>query len=243
MSSGKFAVNLVVLEVYSRAIAAVRGLNEMQTKQLSGALSHAFASNGGFISADAIRNITSTEVGQSRDGSGGSGGRLSGGEWWQPSGSSSSASSSGAGASRGEDPYFGSSPTFSPGGQSGGGGGFGAGGGGSGVGSATNPLVVSVAPGRRSMFLTVVRIVGVGVSLAILYQLLFSKSGGLAGKSSALAHCPFTVAQCCYCCKLLLKLTLLLLDIFYALCTHIPSYVRACRPSCATHGRHYRRSY
>ena len=175
MESGKFAVNLVVLEVYSRAVAATRGLSDAHARHLSSGLSQAFAANGGFISPDAIRQVTAMELGGASP--------PPQQQWGAPPQMGQSSTG------RAEDPYFGSGGgvgSFSPSNFSGGGGGGGgqqggSGGPGAGFGSPSNPLVVSVAPGRAGMLGNIIKIFYIGLACTMVYQVFFNKGGGLAG--------------------------------------------------------------
>ena len=174
MSSGKFAVNLVVLEVYARAVAASRGLGDSHARHLSSALSAAFASGGGFISPDAIRSVTAQELSGTADG------RRGHFVQPQPQSQQSAWSPGGGGGGGGggnEDPYYGSSAGFTPSSSDSA---YGGSGGGK-PGSTSNPLVVSVAPGRVGLFQNFLRLVYLGVGVAIVYQVFFTKGGGLAG--------------------------------------------------------------
>jgi ATP-dependent metalloprotease len=166
VESGKFAVSPMILELYLRGLTETRRVRESDASDIRARLRDLWASHSGsssvFIPSDALRNAKE--------------GKMSNG--W-------------GGGNNADIAYFGSSmqnPTYnnsssSQGGSDNGGNGSGmiassAAGlltQGGAVGTRANPVIVEVSAGRTGMIVNVIRLVGLGIFVAFVYQTLNGK--------------------------------------------------------------------
>jgi len=158
VESGKFAVSPMILELYLRGLTETRRVRESDASDVRSRLREIWSSHSGsssvFIPSDVLRTAKEGKI------IGGWGGNNADSSYFGSPNQNSSFNSSSIG-SDGNSSASSAANLLTQGGGS--------------VGTRANPVIVEVSAGRTGMLVNVIRLVGLGIFVAFVYQTLNGK--------------------------------------------------------------------